>query len=68
MLHAVRITFVRFSEGENTMSRQTKVKFAALVTAVVTTMGTAGISAAVAAPDAGNNKPSFVKTNGSWCC
>lgn len=49
------------------MSRQTKLKFAALVTAVVTTMGTAGVSAAIAAPDAAK-KPAYAKTNGSWCC
>lgn len=66
MAHAVRITFICFSEGE-IMSRQTKLKFAALVTAVVTTMGTAGVSAAIAAPDAAN-KPSYVKTGGGWCC
>ncbi|MGZ5400590.1 MAG: hypothetical protein ACXWDM_11310 [Nocardioides sp.] len=50
------------------MSRQTKLKFAALVTAVVTSMGTVGISAAIAAPEAGNTKPSTVKTGGGWCC
>ena len=49
------------------MSRQTKLKFAALVTAVVTTMGTAGVSAAIAAPDAAK-QPSYVKTGGGWCC
>ena len=49
------------------MSRQTKLKFAALVTAVVTTMGTAGVSAAIAAPDAAK-KPVIQKANGNWCC
>ena len=65
MLHAVRITFICFSEGEISMSRHAKIKFAALLTAVVTTMGTAGVTAAIA--DDGS-RPDSVKTGGGWCC
>jgi len=45
------------------MSRHAKIKFAALLTAVVTTMGTAGVTAAIA--DDGSAPDS---RNGSWCC
>lgn len=45
------------------MSR-TKMKFVALLTAVLATLGTVGATATVGAVDA---KPNF-KNTGSWCC
>ncbi len=46
------------------MSRNAKVKLAALATAVLTTMGTASVTAASVTVDAGKQS----KNNGSWCC
>jgi len=47
------------------MSRQTKLKFAAVLTAVVTSLGTVAVGATAGTIDAG---PSTVKTGGGWCC
>ncbi len=46
------------------MSRQTKLKFAAVVTTLVAALGTVGVGATSASIDAG--KPD--SKNGSWCC
>ncbi len=46
------------------MSRQTKLKFAAVVTTLVAALGTVGVGATTASIDAGKSD----KTNGSWCC
>jgi len=45
------------------MSRQARIKIAALATAVLATLGTVGATASIATPDA---KPQY--KNGSWCC
>ncbi len=47
------------------MSRNVKIKVAAVVTAVVTTLGTAGLAGAVGSVDAGKDRTA---KNGSWCC
>ncbi len=46
------------------MSRQTKLKFAAIVTTLVAALGTVGVGATTASIDAGKSG----KTNNSWCC
>ena len=46
------------------MSRQTKLKFAAVVTTLVAALGTVGVGATSASIDAGKSG----KTTGSWCC
>ena len=45
------------------MSRQARIKIAALATAVLATLGTVGATASIATPDA---KPLY--KNGNWCC
>ena len=62
MLGATAFNFV-CSEGETNMSRQARIKIAALATAVLATLGTVGATASIATPDA---KPMY--KNGSWCC
>lgn len=47
------------------MSRQTKLKFAAIVTTLVAALGTVGVGATTASIDAGKSDKN---TNGSWCC
>lgn len=47
------------------MSRQTRLKFAAVVTTLVAALGTVGVGATSASIDAG--KPSKT-TGGGWCC
>lgn len=48
------------------MSRNAKLKLAALATAVLTTIGSASVTAASVTVDAG--KPSGKNVGGSWCC
>lgn len=47
------------------MSRQAKLKFAAVLTAVVTSLGTVAVGATAGTIDAGKSNQ---KTNNSWCC
>lgn len=54
----------RFLEREFAMSRNAKVKIAALATAVLTTVGTASVTAATVTVDAGKSG----KIGNSWCC
>ena len=46
------------------MSRQTKLKFAAIATTLVAALGTVGVGATTASIDAGKAS----KGNHSWCC
>lgn len=46
------------------MSRQTKLKFAAVLTALVTSLGTVAVGATAGTIDAGKTS----KANGNWCC
>ena len=46
------------------MSRQSKLKVAALLTAVVTSLGTVAVSATAGTVDAGKSD----QKNGNWCC
>lgn len=47
------------------MSRQTKLKFAAIATTLVAALGPVGVGAASASIDAGKNSK---VTGGGWCC
>jgi hypothetical protein len=47
------------------MSRNAKLKIAALATAVLTTIGTASVTAASVGVDAGKSDKNV---GGSWCC
>lgn len=47
------------------MSRNAKLKIAALATAVLTTIGTASVTAASVTVDAGKSGKNI---GGSWCC
>lgn len=47
------------------MSRKVKLSVAAAVTALVATLGTAGVGATMGVVDAGK---SISKKDGSWCC
>lgn len=47
------------------MSRQAKIKFAAVLTAVITSLGTVAVGATAGVVDAGKTSKN---TNGSWCC
>lgn len=47
------------------MSRDTKLKIAALATALVTSLGTVAVSATAGVVDAGGKDS---KRDGSWCC
>ena len=47
------------------MSRQTKLKFAAVVTTLVAALGTVGVGATTASIDAGKSDK---MTGGGWCC
>jgi len=46
------------------MSRQTKLKFAAVLTALVTSLGTVTVGATAGTIDAGKSDAK----NGNWCC
>ncbi len=46
------------------MTRNAKLKIATLATALVATLGTAGLGAATASVDAGK----MMKRDHSWCC
>lgn len=48
------------------MSRQAKVKFAAVLTAVITSLGTVAVGATAGVVDAG--KGSSKNVGGGWCC
>ncbi len=48
------------------MSRQTKLKFAAVLTALVTSLGTVAVGATAGTIDAG--KSAQKNTGGGWCC
>ena len=54
-----------FSEGETVMTRNAKLKIAALATAVLTTFGSVAATTGAVAVDAGKNDKN---TGGSWCC
>lgn len=56
------ITFNKLRRGRIAM----KLKFAAILTAVVATLGTVGATATMGAVDAG--KSGTTKNTGSWCC
>ena len=49
------------------MSRQTKLKFATALTALVTSLGTVAVTATAGTMDAGKGDTSK-NTGGGWCC
>jgi hypothetical protein len=49
------------------MTRNAKLKLAALATTLVATLGTVGTAGIIASPDAAIKGPTFAK-NGNWCC
>lgn len=48
------------------MSRETKLKIAAVATALVTSLGTVAVSATAGVVDAGGKDSK--NTGGGWCC